>query len=262
MLDADGVLTPDESDRPLKVLLEWNTEGRTARDGGLPEDLRNGLVLHLQCDEEILSAGVKDSSGHDNHGMASGVRWTSNGRRGGAYEFLKDGDAVVVPNNFSLNPTKLTLAAWIRTSNDDGRWHRIFDKCFDQGFALSIGGQIRGTDWRGRIHFEVAPALTQGLGGNKTDQSVNDGKWHHIVATFDGIEQRIFVDGRSASAPFVFQRELSIPGNSFDLVVGCNRSNSPPREAGFSFRGIIDEPMMWNRALSSEEIRQLFESFE
>jgi hypothetical protein len=31
-------------------------------------------------------------------------------------------------------------------------------------------------------------------------------------------------------------------------------------DLGSSFRGLIDEPMMWNRALSTNEVAFLFES--
>ena len=46
----------------------------------------------------------------------------------------------------------------------------------------------------------------------------------------------------------------------FNLVIGCNRSNLNADDFGKSFRGCIDEPMMWNRALSDKEVAFLFES--
>jgi hypothetical protein len=45
-------------------------------------------------------------------------------------------------------------------------------------------------------------------------------------------------------------------------VIGCNRSNLSPKEndLGSSFRGLIAGPMMWNRALSANEIAFLYQS--
>jgi hypothetical protein len=45
-------------------------------------------------------------------------------------------------------------------------------------------------------------------------------------------------------------------------VIGCNRSNIAKSEddLGVSFRGMISQPMMWNRALSPEEVTFLFQS--
>jgi len=46
----------------------------------------------------------------------------------------------------------------------------------------------------------------------------------------------------------------------FNLVIGCNRSNIGEFDFGTSFRGLIDNAMMWNRALSTNEVAFLFES--
>jgi|GEM_PF-508526 len=69
------------------------------------EGLKKGLVLHLTFDrDETGGQKVADASGQGNHGKASGVRWTANGKKGGAYEFKADGDQIEVTNHASLNP--------------------------------------------------------------------------------------------------------------------------------------------------------------
>jgi hypothetical protein len=82
--------------------------------------------------------------------VAAGVRWTADGKRGGAYEFTDDGDEIVISNNKSLNPKQLTLAAWIKTSCMDDKWRRIFDKSYTEGYALSIAGDFGKQTWRGQ----------------------------------------------------------------------------------------------------------------
>jgi hypothetical protein len=59
-----------------------------------------------------------------------------------------------------------------------------------------------------------------------------------------------------------WKRRGRVGPNNFNLVIGCNRSNLAETETdlGTSFRGFIDEPMMWNRALSEKEIANLFQS--
>ena len=48
------------------------------------------------------------------------------------------------------------------------------------------------------------------------------------------------------------------PGdNDFNLVIGCNRSNLDKKEHDLGknpFVGSSPEPMMWNRALSADEV--------
>ena len=221
--------------------------------------LREGLVLDLTFDQDETGSGkITDNSGKGNHGVAGGVRWTPDGKRGGAYEFTTDGDEIVVTNNQSLNPKQLTLAAWIKTSNPDAIWRRIFDKSYSQGYALSIAGDWQKNKWRGLVSLEMGPGNHSGL----TKTMVADGQWHQVVATFDGTEQLLFVDGKPEGWPVRWKKGEKLGTTDFNLVIGCNRSNlnNEYGDLGTSFRGFIDKPMMWNRALAEKEIAFLFQS--
>jgi len=223
------------------------------------ESLGKGLVLHMIFDRDETRGRVTDSSGQGNHGTASGVRWTPNGKPGGAYEFTADGDEIVVSNNPSLNPEHLTLSAWIKTKNKTGDhyWRRIFDKSYDQGYALSVAGNWKQNQWNGQVSMEMGP------GGHLlvAKSRVDDGQWHQVVMTFDGSDELLYVDGQVQGEST--WDEPGGPGETdFNLVIGCNRSNVNKKEhdLGKSFRGLIAEPMMWNRALSADEVTFLFES--
>jgi len=95
---------------------------------------------------------------------------------------------------------------------------------------------------------------------NLTETMVADGQWHHIVATFDGTEQLLFVDGKPDGMRLRRESPGQLGATDFNLVVGCNRSNVGEDDFGVSFRGLVDEPMMWNRALSRREVAFLFKS--
>jgi RNA polymerase sigma factor (sigma-70 family) len=228
--------------------------------------LREGLVLDMTFDQDEAIHGVimdssgkarggkiTDHSGQGNHGVAAGVRWTADGKRGGAYEFTADGDEIVISNNPSLNPKQLTLAAWIKTSYMDDKWRRIFDKSWDQGYDLTMGGDWHGLSYRGQVGIEIGPRLKFIRSGIV----VADGKWHHVAGTFDGNEEIVYVDGRPMGSPVPWKKP--VPSNSFNLIIGSNRS-TPSEESGLSFIGLIDEPMMWNRALSANEVAFLYQS--
>ena len=220
------------------------------------ETIREGLVLHLTFDQNEAGGTVADSSGRGNHGKASGARWTAAGRQGGAYEFTADGDRVVVLNHASLNPQQLTLAAWIKTSTADGQWRRIIEKSYHQGYALSIAADWQGNKWNGLASLEIGPGTHFSL----TRTVVADGQWHLVVATFDGSEQLLFVDGKPQGWPVRWEGPRTGGTNRFNLVIGCDRSEAGSNDAGVSFRGLIDEPMVWNRALSIREVAFLFAS--
>ena len=238
--------------------------------------LREGLVLDMTFDQDetrpqaasgsvvtdssgkIKGGKITDHSGQGNHGVAAGVRWTSDGKRGGAYEFTADGDEIVISNNPSLNPKQLTLAAWIKTTSKDAIWRRIFDKSYTEGYALSIAGDFGKQTWRGQLSLEMGP----GTHFSVTKKNVADGQWHQVVAAFDGTDESLFVDGQLAARPLRWKKGEKLGATDFNLVIGCNRSNLSPKEndLGASFRGLIAGPMMWNRALSANEIAFLYQS--
>jgi RNA polymerase sigma factor (sigma-70 family) len=219
------------------------------------ESLIKGLILHFTFAKAAPDGNVTDLSDAKNDGKASGARWTPNGKMGGAYEFKTDGDQIEVANNESLNPKQITLAAWIKTSYMDARWRRIFDKSYDKGYALSIAGDWRNKSYRGLGCLEICPGTHVAY----SNIVVADGQWHHLVATFDENEQRLYVDGQIHNA-IRWKKPGQLNTNNFNLVIGCNRSNLQEDDLGISFRGLIDEPMVWNRALSPEEVKFLFES--
>ncbi len=220
-------------------------------------DLRQGLILDMPFDrDETGQRKVTDVSGAHNDGRPAGVRWTPHGRRGGAYEFAADGDAITIPNNPSVNPRHFTLAAWIKTSCRDSTWRRIFDKSYSRGYAVSIAADYGGYHMSGLACLEVGPGQHFSL----TRTIVADGAWHHLVATFDGIEQILYVDGRPEGQPSRRDTAGIAGATDFDLAIGYNGSNTGETDLGTSFRGIIDEPMMWNRALSVKEVAFLYRS--
>jgi RNA polymerase sigma factor (sigma-70 family) len=229
----------------------------TSKPATTAAGLNDGLVLHYTFDNDEAGGKVTDTSDAKNHGKASGVRWVAGGKQGGAYEFTADGDEIVVPNKKSLNPEQFTLSAWIKTKTGDHYWRRIFDKSYTTQFALSLAGDWKGQTNYGQVSLEMGP----GNHAIMTQNRVDDGKWHHLVATFDGRLEVVYVDG-NYQAKRRWEKSEHVGASDFNLVIGCNRSNLDKKEddLGVSFRGLIDEPMMWNRALSEQEIALLYQS--
>jgi len=236
--------------------------GRPASDAPVTADsLRKGLVLHFTFDQAEPDDKVTDSSGAGNHGWVVGAKWTSEGKQGGAFQFAPPNEYLRVPNQASLNPSQITLAAWIKTSNRGDTWRRIFDKSYTGGYALSVGGGwTPGNIYQSKADIEIAMNLNNNKGIVTSDRIVADGQWHQVVTTYNGLEEFLYVDG-------VRQREMArwegkIPANAFDLTIGINLVDPNPAygEVGASFDGLIDEPMIWSRALSEKEVAFLFQS--
>ena len=214
----------------------------------LPGNLADGLLLYFNFDKAPVAGKVPDLSGQGNDGKAVNVQWVADGHRGGSVVFGDSNSYITVPNNQGINPPQFTEAAWIKTSFKDKAWRRVFDKSWDHGYDITMGGDDGGKSYQGQVMMEVASAAA-GIRG-----PVTDGRWHQVVGTFNAKELVIYFDGRKAGSAHAKQQPAP---TMFDLTIGANRSD-PPTEIGPSFVGMMDDVMMFNRALSAEEVQKLF----
>jgi hypothetical protein len=210
----------------------------------LPEELRHGLVLYYSFDSEPSAKEIVDESGEGNDGKIVNVEWIKDGHQGGAASFGPTDSYITVPNKTKLNPDVLTLAAWTKISNI--RWRHIFDKGYGQGYALAINPS-------GFVFLKVVNAFAQpGI-------QVTDGQWRHVVGTFDGADVKMYINGELADKrPW----KGAVPRTPYDLTIGAKRSNTkgPLGMAAGSFNGLMDDVMMFNRALSDDEVQTLFKA--
>jgi hypothetical protein len=122
-------------------------------------------------------------------GMATGAAGPGYGGLGGATvgAFNGLGGYVNCGTNapdLSADLSRLTVMTWVKFGTFNMNWQAIVG-CGDHSWELqrkdnadAIGFRFGGTDlW------------TSGT------RSVNDGKWHHIAATYDGALQKIYIDG-------------------------------------------------------------------
>ena len=75
--------------------------------------------------------------------------------------------------------------------------------------------------------------------------SYNDGLWHHFVGIYDGAYMRIYIDGEEKR---IFARTEKIKDSSSWNIGGATRF----------FNGQIDEVMLYNRALSANEVKGIY----
>ena len=122
---------------------------------------------------------------------------------------------------------------------------------------MSIGGGHTGSNnrFQGKLVVEINRSVQA-----RSGTSVTDGQWHHVAITYDGLVESVYVDG--ARQRHMTNGTGSIPPNSYDLTIGMNLVDPNPKynEVDASFDGLMDEPMIFNRALSPNEVKFLFES--
>jgi hypothetical protein len=209
-----------------------------------------GLVLHFSFDQADTGGVIADRSGQNNNGRASDAKWVPSGKQGGGSEFASSGSQIRVASSESLNVKRVTLAVWFRTAKLDAIWRRLLDQRAEHGYDLSLGGDAKDVQSRGKLAFAIdggPPCLS--------DNVVADGTWHHGAATFDGENLRLYVDGQPQKQVLPCRADIS--AHAGDLTIGMSTSSPSPPVSGQSFEGVIDEVMIFNRALSADEIKAL-----
>lgn len=214
--------------------------------GALAAEFPQGLTLHFGFDEASSVSQVPDKAGRGNGGRATGLKWTSAGKQAGAAEFAGNDSFIVVTNAPALNATQQTFAAWFKTARTGAAERCLLDKVPASGYALSVAGSAD-EKRRGRLRFVV--------NGHEclSDAAVNDGAWHHGAATYDGQKMRLYVDGQLQKQ--VPELRGAITANTNELSIGMHRSSATAQEKGLSFGGILDEVMIFNHAISADQVQ-------
>jgi hypothetical protein len=171
----------------------------------------------------------------------------SSGRIGLALDLDGKKDYVSVPHSESLNPgTSLwTVTAWLRKSSS-GNQIVVFK---DNGNLSSYYYLVV----KSKAQFSVCLG-----GGEMTVQgtsAINDGKWHHVAGVRSGLRTiQLYVDG-VLEAAMSFEGSKSVIGTNSPLKIGVG---NPYAGLGY-FAGSIDQVGLYNRALSADEIKRLYQ---
>jgi len=181
-----------------------------------------------------------DSSGSGNHGTLVGnPRWVP-GMIGSALEFDGTEDAVEIPNSDSLSITEaITIAAWTYMAANASGEMAIVSKgvwgANDLPYELTedSGGVIF---WQ---FYDDAGRDTCSPDSPPVDE------WHHIAATYDGTIFKCYIDAVLAEE-WGYVGEM--PENKRPVTIG-RRSGG-----GTYYQGVLDEVVIYNRALDETEI--------
>jgi len=209
------------------------------------------MVSHWKFDEGEGSIAY-DSAGN-NDGTIYGAQWTT-GQVDGALSFDGVDDYVQLPAcaedlGLEYATQSFTIEMWLKTIQTEERY--LFDN-----YRYTLGNISFRID-AGKIEWHIGKYRVGNYILFRSQASVNDGLWHHVACTWDGAgEASIFVDGNysgsSTNPKLVGSLESGYP---FLIGTRIESSSLPER----FFRGTIDEVAIYQRALSAEEIWQLYQ---
>ena len=195
-----------------------------------------------------------DSSGYDNDGSIYGATWTLSGKINGALEF--DGnDYVVVPHDTSLDTyDAFTVAAWFKptgyTSDDNN--HIVTRRGLGYQYSLTIADHYHTGDYclHGMTDLGEGNIITL----YSEPDYVNLNNWFFGVYTYDGSNYRLYFGNETSIDEVDNELNSPIEPPSMDVSLFFGRN----AYASGYFKGVIDEVRIYNRALSTSEIQELY----
>ena len=210
---------------------------------------------HLPAGLVALWSGegnANDSVGACNGQPIKGVAYAP-GKVGQAFSFNGDNN-IVIPDQPSLNPTTgITISCWAYSRRNSPMYGQVLvskDGICRVGrqYLLVWGG---GNDAPGGIRVHVG--VPSGMEYFEGTTVLQNNTWYHAVMTYDGATLKVYVNGKldgqkAVTGPIITTPEpVRIGGGAED---GCYQ--------GY-FDGMIDEPAIYNRALSAEEIQRIYQ---
>lgn len=219
------------------------------------------LIIYYSFNKDTLKAGdVLDVSGNGNDGFLHGQNLKSvAGKVAEGMAFPGRAAAYIsVRNHMYVEPiAEISLVVWVKTGKRGmiASWDR------NEFFRFSVGDSVGENDGKTFVAFDTCcPCCHDWF--SRTD--VADNEWHHIVATFDGKAKRIYIDGE-------LDRKIEVPTDvigageaRFGFVGIGSEADMFDGDVGptWAFGGIMDEFMLFHRALSADEVKHLAKGTE
>lgn len=220
-------------------------------------------VAYYRLNESSGSTTALDWSGNNNHsaliegGVILGVPGL--GPDDTAAQFDGATGRIVVINSESLNPTRITMEAVFRWDGPVELNQRILQKGHDAavqyGLVIKSDGHVR-VGFGMRMLSSPKPTIAD------STSVIERGTITHVVATYDGLAFRIYLNGILDRTVLIDPPEVDIDVNwphdlpndpSVTLTIGGGFTSVPPGRR--TFNGLIDDVAIYNKALSTDQIR-------
>ena len=214
-----------------------------------------------------FNGNANDESGNGNNGTVNGASLTSdrNGNVNNAYSF--DGSSNYIDCGQMANlgnfPTVFTQNAWILAAQNQSNYCKmpIISKRqsgSNSWATLGAGGNgTIGVPWINQAYFFVnAPGYVPGITNALfSSTNTNDAQWHMVTGTKSGNIYKLYFDGILQDSIIDNYSPL---GSTDNMIFGHESI------WGFSceqwYEGKLDDIGIWNRALTQQEISDLYNS--
>lgn len=187
---------------------------------------------------------ANDSSGNSHHGALVSVVNFDTGKFGRAFSIAGNGNRVLVPDSPDFKLTNsLSISAW------------VYPKANSWVILQRTGGQTAAYSFQLDDAGHFAFTITGSSGQDTLSAPIAFNQWVQLSATLDGAtgDMRLYFNGSVAAEKLTSVRPRGDidPLNQPTISIG----NTP--DGSFPFIGLIDEVLVYSRALSHAEIQGL-----
>jgi len=187
-----------------------------------------------------------DSSGSNNHGTIHGASWTI-GINGSALDFDGVYDHVSIPKIPQISDVpidEITIEGWILLKSNNGIQQ------FIEGLTSFHEINIETNQDTSELKFDIIDNF--GILHNIYSEPLSLNNWHHVVGTFNGSVQCLYIDG--------ILEDISNWTNPVTITSGFTLGKDMPNPSQH-LNGIIDEVSIYNYALNANEILTHYQKY-
>lgn len=199
---------------------------------------------------------ANDSVG-SNNGSAQGGATFAAGKVGQAFSFNGTTGHVLVPDSSTLDvTTQFTMSAWVKPASlmtappfpgKGAILSKIGGGGGNNGYQYGLADDNKGLWCQFNAQGEPWPANQ--VKGNVTGL-VPLNTWTHVACTYDHANLTVYVNGSAVGTLAVGPKTVN--NTSSNLRISSDDNGN------VYFDGLIDEAQVWNRALSAQEIKDVY----
>ncbi|RPJ39412.1 MAG: hypothetical protein EHM35_02440 [Planctomycetaceae bacterium] len=220
-------------------------------------------ATHIWTFDEDGESRALDMAG-DRSGTVYGAKWVP-GRVGAALQFDGWDDYVALPNNEPvwLPVNDFSVCFWVYFERDKGSSY------YDNEVLVDLNHGSSGDSFNELGYLVLRRGDTAELGFQMTTMTNSDddlyartipvkGRWYHVAAVRRGTLQEIYIDGELDAWRACSSTPIDFVGGYDDDRVNVGRYTNTAGPPRYHFEGMMDELMIFDRALSSTAVQQLY----